>query len=98
MMAFLFLVGLITSVYKAFNFFFIHFFTRVEWFAVFPFAVMCTPYLFVFRLHSELRSTIENQLEVLQQSDGINSKTQGQIDQLQLKMKRISDVRYRYGI
>jgi len=47
---------------------------------------------FIYRLHRELRTTIENQLEVLQQSDGINSKTQVQIDQLQQKMKRISDV------
>ena len=49
------------------------------------------------RLHRELRTTIENQLEVLQQSDGINNKTQMQIDQLQQKMKRISDVRVLIG-
>ncbi|XP_066919327.1 sodium channel and clathrin linker 1-like isoform X2 [Clytia hemisphaerica] len=47
------------------------------------------------RLHRELRTTIENQLEVLQQSDGINNKTQVQIDQLQQKMKRISDEKER---
>lgn len=47
------------------------------------------------RLHQELRRSVENQLDVLQQTDGLSNNTHAQLDQLQHKIKVISEEKNR---
>ena len=48
--------------------------------------------MFIFRLHEELRRSIENQLDALQQVEGISGDNQDSIDTMQRQLRLLGQV------